>query len=345
MATIFTKFTRPRSVVVLLQLAFASAVWAEPTLPPGMPDGGCWSAPENVISVDIYSDRVISNSQGYSMFFSPKTSPDSYSIWCYSSSGKKSAMIYKSEILQPASDMDTGKARLTDDLDYSVKIFIDGSIGAIVPFNDYLPGKGDSDGPAVKGISELLARKVSQLTVNVKFRRTIIGGAVIIPGGLPMFNLYRYVYKGQPSPVPILRFVTKLSTYPVKIECAINGGQIISVPFGTIDSSLLTRDAATSLFRTSRGLSYRCNSKLSQDIKVNLAAEPAGFADAIQTSNPDIGVIMLHKDQKVKPGDGFRSRLEEGSSTDDVTFAVVGNGKKPATGPFTGSATLVISSL
>ncbi|MCP2231014.1 MULTISPECIES: fimbrial protein [Erwinia] len=156
--------------------------------------------------------------------------------------------------------------------------------------------------------------------------------------------MYRYIY--FPAPEPIYRLYTEEFVVPVPVECRINNGTLINVPFGNVDSSLLTSSASTSPYHVERALSYKCNTSLSQDIKVVLAAAPAGFSDAVKTSNKDIGVVMLYKNQPVPPNGSYTTTLVNGTGSDAVSFNVVKRGgTSPATGPFTGSGTLIVSSL
>ncbi|MEI2606929.1 fimbrial protein [Erwinia aphidicola] len=156
--------------------------------------------------------------------------------------------------------------------------------------------------------------------------------------------MYRYVY--FPAPQPIYRLYSEQFVVPVPVECRINNGTLIDVPFGNVDSSLLTDSASTSPYHVERALSYKCNTSLSQDIKVMLAADPAGFSDAVKTSNRDIGVVMLYKNQPVPPNGSYATTLVNGTGSDAVSFSVVkSSGTTPATGPFSGSATLIISNL
>ncbi|QUG73942.1 fimbrial protein [Erwinia sp. E602] len=332
------------AAVIVMALS-ANAAEAVPARPPGMPDGGCWADPMNILSITLGTASFTSNQPGSTGSVAFHTIPENYPGWCYSEHGENGAHYFKSEVSSPPSNLSSEYYRLNEDIDYNIKIDLYNTKNISSPFTDIYDSSAKA-GPGANGVTALGRALVGNAgTVNFRLRRTILGGALFFPGGIELANLYRYVYKGSPATIPIYRLVTQQTVIPVPVECRINGGQTILVPFGNIDSSLVSTSAAGSVYRAERALTYKCNTTLTQDIKVSLAAEPAGFSDAIKTSNPDIGVVMQYQNLTVTPNDGFKTRLVNGQGSDSVTFAVVGSGKTPATGPFTGSATLIITNL
>lgn len=333
-----------------LALLVSVSARAVPEKPSAMPDGGCWADPMNNLTITLGNAAFSSNIKGSIATVNYETVPRSYDAWCYStSSSTKAAGFFQSKVFMPASDLWQNYFKLNSDVDYQVRIDL-GIAKPISPFKDHAGKNEGADvaGPEQAGVSKLYLTGNGiggRGVIYFKLRRTLLGGAFFFPGGLELANMYRYVYKGNPSPTPIYRLFTGQTVIPVPVECRINNGRLISVPFGIIDNSQVNTSALQSLYKAERPLTYRCNTSLTQDIMVNVAAEPAGFADAIKTSNADIGVVMLYQNQTVKPNAGFKSKLVRGLGSDSVTFAVVGSGKTPATGPFTGSATLIISNL
>lgn len=333
-----------KKMIMLPLLLAAAAACAKPVLPPGMPDGGCWADPMNKLKIKVGTATFSANTEGSTGEVWFQTTPLYYQGWCYSQrSGTRSASYFTSEVKNPQSEKQSGYFKLSDDIDYRLK-FDDFSTAA--PFEKHYNAEANS-GPRDIAITPLNAAQVGNAgTITFRLRRTIIGGAFSYPGGIELANLYRYVIPSMQSTVPMMELITEQTVVPIPVECRINNGQTISVAFGNVDSTLVTASPASSPYRADRALTYKCNTALTQDINVSLAAEPAGFGDAIKTSNPDLGVVMQYHSQTVKPNGAFKTRLIDGQGSDNVSFALVGSGaKKPVTGPFSGSATLIITNL
>lgn len=334
--------TSGHMLMLLLSWLLFMPSFAAVTLPPGMPDGGCWAEPMNDLSVSLSSASFTSNTMGSVATVSFNTSPAHYPGWCYSLRGKQQASIFSATLDAPKSTRFIDYYTLSDDVDY--RVWID-DIHDFAPVSDlYVLAR---QGPQGNGITTLTEATVgSSGKIYFALKRKLIGGAFSFPGGVELMKLYRYVYKGSQPPVAIYRLVTQQTVVPVPVECRIKKGTLIDVPFGNVDSSALTDSASTSPYHVDRALSYKCNTSLSQDIKVVLAADPAGFGDAVKTSNKDIGVVMLYKNQPVPPNGSYATTLVNGTGSDAVSFSVVKrSGTIPATGPFSGSGTLIISSL
>jgi len=333
-----------KKIIMLPLLLAAAAASATPVLPPGMPDGGCWADPMNKLKVKVGTATFSANTEGSTGKVWFQTTRSYYPGWCYSqSSGSRSAAYFTSEVKNPQSEKQSGYFKLSDDIDYRLT-FDDFTTAA--PFEKYHYREAYS-GPSDSDITPLSRAEVGNGgTITFRLRRTIIGGAFSYPGGIELANLYRYVFPSMPSTVPMMELITEQTLVPIPVECRINNGQTISVAFGNVDSTLVTASPASSPYKADRALTYKCNTALTQDINVSLAAEPAGFGDAIKTSNPDLGVVMQYHSQTVKPNGAFKTRLIDGQGSDNVSFALVGSGaKKPVTGPFSGSATLIITNL
>ena len=233
---------------------------------------------------------------------------------------------------------------MNENVDY--RINIDPSNYPLSPFTDvYIAGA--AAGPTNTGISELKGAYGRTGTVLFRLRRDIIGGGFMIPGGIVLGNLYRYVKSNRQPPVPIIRLITTMTIVPLPVVCSINDGKLITVAFGNMDTSLVTTRAATTPYTKPMALNYSCNTSLAQDIKINLIADSADFsADAIKTSNTDIGVVMQHQGVTVPPMGYFASKVVNGVGSDNVTFSAIKRpGEIELTGPFNSSAILLITSL
>lgn len=333
-------------VKLLSLLLLASPAAYAVNLPSGMPNGGCWADPMNTLIVKLSLESFSSNKAGATASVPYQTVPTVYSAYCYSTTGPQQASYSTARMGPSAIQGDTsGYYKLSDDIDFQVVIKLFGA-SSTVPFNDVFTS--GATGATGNGITTMPNSTYGgKGNINFKLRRNIIGGAFSIRGGIILASLYRYSTAGAVSNVPVMRLVTEASIVPIPVDCRINGGNTINVSFGDIDSTKLTPSPVSSLYRKEIGLQYKCNTTLTQDIKVEMVATPATFNNnAIKTSNADIGIVMTYNDITVKPNESFRSRLQYGQGSDNVTFSVVGkNGIKPKTGAFDGSATLIIGSL
>lgn len=131
-------------------------------------------------------------------------------------------------------------------------------------------------------------------------------------------------------------------------SCTINNGQVLDVPFGRIRSDFITLDPLEASIKIDKDLTYHCDRPVTQNITIKLYSDVSGFSgDAIKTTNKDVGVIMMKDGAVVAPGTSFRATLNNGQGQDIVRFVPVKDPKVDsldiAAGPFTGSATLVMS--
>ncbi|MBM7345418.1 fimbrial protein [Pantoea coffeiphila] len=332
----------PIKVLAFVMLA-SSTAYAVPSRPAGMPDGGCWADPMNNLMIALSASSFSTNQEGETATISYTTQPEEYPGWCYSESGATSATYFASDIGINTPGKFPGYNKLTDDVDFRITIDFSG-VEISSPFVD--KGITALIGPTGDGVTMLQrATKGNRGKIDFKLRRTLIGGAFFVPGGMELANLYRYVYYGSRSTIPVYRLITQQTIIPVPVECSINEGKTIDIDFGLIESSMLTTSALSSRYQDDRQLQYKCNTTLTQNIQVNLVADSAPFGNAIKTSNPDIGIVMLYNNQPVTPNNGFQTMLVNGMGSDNVSFAVVGSGKKPAPGDFNGSAVLIIGQL
>lgn len=144
------------------------------------------------------------------------------------------------------------------------------------------------------------------------------------------------------------RLIADNDAYFVTTSCTINNGQQINVDFGQIRQDFLTQGASDAQIKQDKALSYRCDDQsATQDILVRMVSDASGFSsDFIKTSNPNVGVAMVHNGEVVKPNNTFRTRIVNGLGNDTVTFVPVKNNvpyTSIATGPMSGSATLIFS--
>lgn len=332
-------------------LFLACALWpgaslCAPTLPPGTPDGTCWSDPLYDISIKLSASQFMSTKAG-TVASVPFKTGNGYSMWCFGWGSATSASYFTSTVSAPPSNLNPGWLTLTDQIDFKVIPDLS-SEKKSAPFTDiYIPYA--TVGPAGGGVISVTPASVGEEgNIEFKLRKDIIGGAIYIPGGIILSDLYRYAYKGKRSLTPIVRLRTSNTLIPVPTVCEINKGNAITVAFGNIDSRRLSTsaDAADPSDTIQRTLSYSCNTGMTMNVNIRIMADAAGFASAIATSNPNIGVVMTYNDRTVSPGSTFPTQINNGAGSDNIRFSVVKkNGEKPTAGAFTGTAILLIESL
>lgn len=338
---------------ILVLFIFSAPVIAETTPPSGMPDGGCWAGIENSFAVpsSIGANKGSNISTGGGRIDSAR------SIFCYASSDNylhKHTSYIAAEVdpLLPPSDINPGYYKFTDDLDIKIKLAavnipsggFPSDYNITTPVMDY---RVNNEYPIVKtGVnSKYIGFSIWSLN-NFVVRRNIIGGAAFVPAGIRTLKVYHYFGLGQRSSIPIFSVTSRASIIKSNAECKINNGSLIKIDFSSVDNTLLTDSYLTSPYVKPASLQYHCATPLTQDIKVILFAEAAGYSDAIKTSNQDIGVVMTRSGQVVPPHTSFNSRLVNGQGNDEVKFTVVKNPAVAtvATGPFENNNTVLIIS-
>ncbi|WP_075182396.1 fimbrial protein [Pantoea sp. 1.19] len=142
------------------------------------------------------------------------------------------------------------------------------------------------------------------------------------------------------------RIVAGNDAYYVTTSCTINEGEKMLVNFNDVNPRLINSDPQGSAYQQLQPLRYYCEgSSATQDIEIRLIGTGANFSSRyIATSNPTLGIAMLYNNAVVAPGETFATRIVGGSGSDNVTFALVkAPGSTLQAGPFTGSATLIVS--
>lgn len=220
-----------------------------------------------------------------------------------------------------------------------------------VPTTDYASNL-PSDFTKYQGIFFRPLRGVGNGYVTLRLRRDQLGGALYIPPGVPLFNIHStlstmmndYKQTKVKNQTPIARIFSAEQYIPLPVVCQINGSTAIEVDFGDIDNTKISRDG--SRYVKTVPLQYRCNTPVTQNISINLAAAPAAFsADIIGSSLPeDIGVMVKYNGAQVKPNGKFNTTLVNGRGQDELQVApVINDATKSVTGSFTASATLVMT--
>lgn len=317
------------------------------------PDNTCWGEPVNVSVVDIARANFSSNKRGAESITSYRTDSNIFSGLCNKHDYFNTMTHYvdMGATLVP-SDINAGYFKLSDDVD----IMIGSSVGSIIKYFPLVPSDsligttipssfGDNmrvDGFGVAGSGN----------IKLKLRRDIIGGAILVPPDTELFSAYRVMnkkpYPPRPSR-PLVQARTKGSgqIIPVTPECSINQGNVIEANFHMLQTDLVVSHSDGERYSKDIALRFSCNSSLTQDIKVQLVADSAGFSsDLIRSDNNALGFALKHQGQLVKPMMTFPARLEAGTGNATITLTPVKDPNVTLTaGAFNGSATLVIFSL
>ncbi|MBH1929653.1 fimbrial protein [Serratia rubidaea] len=330
---------------LLALLLFWGAAHAEP-------DNTCWGDPVNIAVVDIANAPFTSNKKGSSATVKYRTNPTSFSGFCNKSILFASMTHYidMGPALTP-SNINPGYFKLSDDVDVMIgssadnvmKFFPleppDSLVGRNTPI--YIGKNVFTTGFGVAGEGE----------IKIKLRRDIIGGAILVPSDTELFSAYRVMnqkpYPPRPSK-PMVQARTKGGgqIIPVTPECSINQGNVIEANFHTLQTDQVASRSDGERYSKDIALHFSCNTSLTQDIKVQLMADSAGFSsDLIRSDNNALGIVLKHQGQLVKPMMAFPARLEEGSGNENITLTPVKDPKVALqAGTFNASATLVILS-
>ena len=129
--------------------------------------------------------------------------------------------------------------------------------------------------------------------------------------------------------------------------CTINNNDPIDVDFGSVDPVAIGGEIpAGTPYRQSVALNYSCpDAGIFTPIDIKLVGTASSFnSSALATSNPNLATAMIRLSSLVPPGGSFRTSINNSSGGDTVLFSLFRKtGSLPGAGPFTGSATLVMS--
>lgn len=127
--------------------------------------------------------------------------------------------------------------------------------------------------------------------------------------------------------------------------CTINNNQPIEVNFNNVDRTLIGESVSSTTIRADKRLEYRCpDAGITLPITITFKGLSASFnTSVLGMSNPNLGTGLVRAGAQVAPGGSFRTNIYNSSGSDTVTFALTRKpGSTPATGAFSGSATLVM---
>lgn len=158
-------------------------------------------------------------------------------------------------------------------------------------------------------------------------------------------QLYKYSVPAQSENYFTWNIIAGNDSIFTSGTCDINDGKDIQIDFGQLPYQKLTPSGEDSRYRRDVYVPYRCKNPVSMPIKVTLSADAAGFSqDSIRISNENLGIQMYYDNKLIKPGDSIHTELQSGLGGSQLEFVLVKkDGSAVNTGPFTGSAVLVMS--
>lgn len=147
--------------------------------------------------------------------------------------------------------------------------------------------------------------------------------------------------------LPMVRFnLYAANSLPPDIStCTINNNMPIDVNFNQVDPAAIGESPTSTSIRKSIQLNYSCpTGGITMPITIGLRGSAASFnSGVLALSNLHLGAGLLKGGVLVRPGQSFASNLSNSSGRDTVTFVLIRRpGTAPATGAFSGSATLVM---
>lgn len=315
------------------------------------PDNTCWGDPVNTSVVDLGNAKFHGNKKG--------TISD---VINYSVRGKLSGICNRSA--KNATDMayyrDLGPTlTLSPDSNGAKYYVLNDDVDMIIVSDSYLPlgpdkwPFGNIVPPLGQGIRFNDIKNVASTgQIYLKLRRDIIGGAVVVPSDIVLFSVYPVIKMHSNPPrasKPVFEAHTKTGgqVIPVGQECSINQGNTINVNFNILQTDQVPTSGNGKRYSKDITLHFSCNSRITQDIRVQLVADTAEFSsDLIRSDNNQLGFALKHNGQLVKPMNSFGARIYSGAGSDDITLTPVKDPKAPLqAGAFSASATLVIMSL
>lgn len=318
-----------------LFLFFNKGIYAQPDLT-------CWGNPVSDIPRKLSEIKINGNTKGSSGVGSYDFDTP-YPIFCTNASSEEKRIPYyiKGMSELPVSDMNPGYFILSDDLDilikvkgYSIyhKVSFDVEAETIIHF----PGGSFPDELAF----------LTHGNIELKLRRDLIGGAVVIPFGKKLVSNYLTANPAREyATLPLFNLISELQIILVPIVCNINDGIEINVQFNRIAVDTLSESVTSATHYKDIPLDVRCNVTLNQEVNLRLVAGTPSFSDElIATNYPDLGIAVKHKGQLLKPMGTSAVRLINGMASEVITvFPVKKKGQQLSGGEFNASATLLIS--
>ncbi|WP_081316026.1 fimbrial protein [Pantoea dispersa] len=320
-------------------------------------ENACWGEPVNLISVSAsLIGSFPSNLKGAKRTIGYESVPREFPAYCNRSyTGWIINMAHYGDLdasLTP-SLINTGYYKLSEDIDIKIRAITDGEQTVDFPF---LPGRSPKGGLFPEKTGERMFLEGFSVAgsgkIDLILRRDIIGGAVIIPAGTPLFTIYRVLsispYPEKPDN-PILRGVISGGgiIVPVPVDCKINQDNPINVEFGNVTISNVSQSDSGGEYTKSVFLDVSCNSNITKEVLVTLVSQVATFSEnLIMTNNENLGIAFRHQGKTIKPYESFSLHLYEGKGQFEFDiFPVKNKTADLMAGQFNATAVLIVTAI
>lgn len=310
----------------------------------------------SVVLTDNDLNNVVGDEKKYE-FTIRKTYPAR--LYCATPGGTVgSPMYYQALTNLPLSDTNgaQGFHRFNDYLDVKMEVYIHGNLQqhVTVPFYDVsnrlaigyhnFPCNHANPPMATYPSFESGGKGI----VTFKLRKPLINGIDITSREIvEMFG--RVDVAGAPKVfgnVPMVRIIIEASLLMVPDKCVVNDGRPINVDFGNIGQERLDGTR----YVHSIPVRYQCSGgsfddpRGSKAISIGVSARPASFSnDYIASSTQDLGIVLKHNGQTVKPNQ-FTPMPASATNSGawDLTAAPVSFDGGFSLGEFTANGTIVM---
>lgn len=145
--------------------------------------------------------------------------------------------------------------------------------------------------------------------------------------------------------IPKFNFYAANDLAPDLSTCTINGNAPILVNFNQVDLNKVGESVSSTQIRSNVRLNYSCSEPgFTLPVKITFSGSSAGFnSGVLAMSNSNLGTALLRGSTQINPGASFNSTITNSSGGDNMTFALIRKPQStPASGPFSGSATIVM---
>jgi hypothetical protein len=256
---------------------------------------------------------------------------DMNDITCYSDSIGYTDYLYLQSIttaLDPTSDLSTvditpvSGAKITSGIPYS------GNAEVI-----YLPKPKKANGK-----------------INVQLYMNVVdnpSNPVIIQQGQLLYKLtFNQTNQDDESNIYTWNLIAANTIHFITTTCTINNGEVLSVDFGTVNSTEIGTSLASTKTIT-KNFPIHCDDGQSEPMGIALAGtSTTGFDDqnSLVTSDPNLGVVVSKSGQEIGNHEHYVDYLDNGDGNSSLDFSLVkkSSASQLAGGAFSASAVLVV---
>jgi len=317
-------------------------------------ENACWGEPVNITAISATSiGSFPSNRKGTEKRIFFKTEPTTFPGYCNKSfAGTPNGMHYYGDMnpLFSLSELNQGYYKLSEDVDIRI------SLGTIYKSYKFpmIPPNSVSGAVKPNGVGERIYvnnfSAAGEGFIDLVLRRDIIGGAIIIPAGVKLYDMYRVLtispYPPKPED-PLLQGVIMGGgvIIPVPVVCKINQDNLIQVEFGNLSIAAVSDSESNPSFIKDIPIDVSCSESITKKVGIKLVSEFSPFSsNLVATSNQSLGLAMLHNGVIIKPYDSFPMDIYDGLGHAAFSiFPVKNKMSRLESGEFTASAILIVT--